>query len=53
MRTRKSGLFGTPKTEGSAVDQLFIKNVNPEAVVVEMNYNDNPWFPNVLSGEAL
>lgn len=42
-----------PKTEGSAVDQLFIKNVNPEAVVVEMNYNDNPWFPNVLEAERL
>lgn len=31
----------------------FIKNTPPEAVVVKMNWKDNPWFPEVLNMERL
>lgn len=34
-----------PKLEGSPVDSRFRKNPRPDSVVVEMNYQDNPWLP--------
>lgn len=37
-----------PKKKGSPVDKRFIQNANPNAVGVEMNYSDNPWFPEGL-----
>ena len=33
--------------------QRFIVNPPPGAVVVKMNYTDNPWFPSVLEQERL
>lgn len=29
----------------------FVENTPPEAWVVEVNYHDNPWFPDVLEKE--
>lgn len=29
----------------------FVENTPPEAWVVEVNYHDNPWFPEVLEKE--
>lgn len=31
----------------------FIENPPPDAVVVQINYADNPWFPDVLEAERL
>jgi phage terminase large subunit len=39
-----------PRLEGSPVDTRFRdpKNPDPTALIVELNYPDNPWFPPVL-----
>ncbi|MCX2589711.1 PBSX family phage terminase large subunit [Proteus penneri] len=42
-----------PERDGSATDKRFRKNPPDNAVVVEMNYGDNPWFPSVLEKERL
>lgn len=42
-----------PERGGSATDKRFRKNPPDNAVVVEMNYDDNPWFPSVLEDERL
>lgn len=42
-----------PERDGSATDKRFRKNPPENAVVVEMNYDDNPWFPLVLEDERL
>ncbi|MEX9893138.1 PBSX family phage terminase large subunit [Providencia rettgeri] len=42
-----------PERDGSATDKRFRKNPPDNAVVVEMNYDDNPWFPAVLEDERL
>lgn len=33
--------------------QRYVVNTPPDAVVVKMNYYDNPWFPDVLEEERL
>ena len=41
-----------PETKESPCNQTFVENVDPnESVVVEMNWRDNPWFPEVLRKE--
>ncbi|MEQ4898670.1 PBSX family phage terminase large subunit [Proteus vulgaris] len=42
-----------PERDGSATDKRFRKNPPGNAIVVEMNYDDNPWFPSVLEEERL
>ncbi|MEY0017729.1 PBSX family phage terminase large subunit [Providencia rettgeri] len=42
-----------PERDGSATDKRFRKNPPDNAVVIEMNYDDNPWFPSVLEYERL
>ncbi|HAI2653659.1 TPA: PBSX family phage terminase large subunit, partial [Escherichia coli] len=42
-----------PERDGSATDKRFRKNPPDNAIVVEMNYDDNPWFPSVLEEERL
>jgi phage terminase large subunit len=37
-----------PRTDGSPVDRRFVKDQPPRCRIVEMNYMDNPWFPEVL-----
>lgn len=38
-----------PETEGSATDERFRKaNLGDDGVIVEVNADDNPWFPDVL-----
>lgn len=37
-----------PRTEGSPVDKRFVQNVPPRSRIIELNYQDNPWFPPVL-----
>lgn len=40
-----------PESERSATYQRFIANPHPKSIVIEMNWRDNPWFPNVLRDE--
>ncbi|MDU0797296.1 phage terminase large subunit, partial [Pseudomonas aeruginosa] len=42
-----------PERDGSATDTRFRKNMPAGAKIVEMNYTDNPWFPDVLDQERL
>ena len=42
-----------PETKGSPTDIRFRQNPPENAVIVEMNYNDNPFFPDVLEQERL
>lgn len=39
--------------DGSPTDLRFIKHVPDNAKIVEVNYSDNPWFPDVLEQERL
>ena len=47
LRTPKSEIWTiwNPKLDGSPVDQRFRKNPPENAVIAEVNYFDNPWFP--------
>lgn len=40
-----------PELEGSATDKRFRKNDAPDVKIVEVNFDDNPWFPDVLERE--
>lgn len=40
-----------PHEDGDPTYQRFVLNPPPDAVVVEINYDDNPWFPDVLRRE--
>ncbi|MBW5801179.1 PBSX family phage terminase large subunit [Halomonas elongata] len=42
-----------PELDGSPTDQRFRKNAPEGAKIVELNYTDNPWFPDVLDQERL
>ncbi|EFC5297380.1 PBSX family phage terminase large subunit [Escherichia coli] len=42
-----------PERDGSATDRRFRKEAGDDCITVEMNYTDNPWFPDVLEGERL
>lgn len=47
IRAPKSEIWviWNPKNENSPVDKRFRQNTPPRSVFVEMNYEDNPWFP--------
>ena len=40
-----------PRTDGSPVDQRFIKHKPGRCRIAELNYQDNPWFPPELEEE--
>ncbi|HFU4543245.1 TPA: PBSX family phage terminase large subunit [Klebsiella variicola] len=40
-----------PERDGSPTDKRFRKEAGDDCITVEMNYQDNPWFPDVLEGE--
>ncbi|NBC75651.1 PBSX family phage terminase large subunit [Proteus mirabilis] len=42
-----------PEKDGSATDKRFRKTPPKNSIIVEMNYNDNPWFPDVLEEERI
>lgn len=42
-----------PEKDGSPTDKRFRKSPPPESKIVELNYTDNPWFPEVLDQERL
>lgn len=50
VREKGSEIWVTwnPERDGSATDKRFRKEAGDDCVTVEMNYQDNPWFPDVL-----
>jgi phage terminase large subunit len=50
LREEDSELWVTwnPKRKGSATDKRFRTNVSPRMKVAELNWRDNPWFPDIL-----
>lgn len=42
-----------PELESDETHQRFAVNPPPDCISIEMNYNDNPWFPEVLEKERL
>lgn len=42
-----------PEKDGSPTDKRFRKNPPANSKIVELNYTDNPWFPDVLEQERL
>ena len=42
-----------PRFDGSPVDNRFIKTPPSDALVAKMNWQDNPWFPDVLNRQRL
>ncbi len=40
-----------PDEETDPVDVQFVQRRPPDCVVTEINWNDNPWFPDVLKAE--
>lgn len=54
---RKEGseiwLSFNPELETDETYDRFITNQPEDAIIVEMNYTDNPWFPDVLEKERL
>ena len=55
VREEGSQLFisWNPEREGSATDLRFRQNPPEDWIGVEMNFSDNPWFPEVLEQERL
>lgn len=50
VREKGSEIWVTwnPERDGSATDKRFRKEAGADCITVEMNYQDNPWFPAVL-----
>lgn len=42
-----------PELDTDVTYERFVTNAPPNAMVVEVNYNDNPWFPEVLEQERV
>jgi phage terminase large subunit len=42
-----------PELDGSPTDNRFRKQIPDNAKIAELNYEDNPWFPDVLEQERL
>ena len=40
-----------PETKESPCDKTFITHAHPDSIIVDMNWRDNPWFPEVLKRE--
>lgn len=55
VREENSEIWVTwnPETEGSPTDKRFRQNPPENSIIVELNYNDNPFFPDVLEQERL
>lgn len=50
IRAPKSEIWviWNPKKDGSPTDKRFKKDQPPRSMIAEMNYSDNPWFPDEL-----
>lgn len=46
-------LTWNPESKDSATDRRFVQNPPEDARIVEMNFDDNPWFPPELEKERI
>lgn len=55
IRKPKSEIWITfnPELDTDETYARFVANPPPDSVIVQVNYNDNPWFPEVLERERL
>lgn len=55
IRAPGSEIWATynPQLETDETHQMFVVKPAPDTVCVEMNYNDNPWFPAELEAERI
>ncbi|HDL5265324.1 TPA: phage terminase large subunit, partial [Mannheimia haemolytica] len=55
VRENNSEIWVTwnPENRGSATDTRFRQNPPENSCIIEMSYQDNPWFPDVLEQERL
>lgn len=55
IRAPKSEIWAiwNPKRKDSPVDKRFISSKPDRSVVVELNYSDNPWFPDELEEQRV
>lgn len=55
IRKESSEIWVTfnPELDDDDTYLRFVTNTPPDAVVVKVNYSDNPWFPKVLEAERL
>jgi len=55
IRAPKSEIWviWNPRIDGSPVDTRFVKHTPPRSKIVELNYQDNPMFPDVLEEQRL
>lgn len=53
IRAPKSEIWATynPELETDEIHQMAVINPPPDTISVEINYPDNPWFPEVLEAE--
>jgi len=42
-----------PESKESATHKRFVEQTPDDAIIVDMNWRDNPWFPDVLNNERL
>ena len=42
-----------PESKESATHKRFVEQAPDDAIIVDMNWRDNPWFPEVLNNERL
>lgn len=51
IRAPKSEIWcvWNPKKDGSPIDNRLVKNPETRSAIAQVNYNDNPWFPDVLN----
>jgi len=55
IRAKGSQIWASwnPRRKGDAIDDFFRVRRPRDAIVVEVNWRDNPWFPKVLEDERL
>ena len=55
MRVTGAEIWATfnPDSEDDYVYNRFVKNTDPDALVIEMNWRDNPWFNEEMNSERL
>jgi len=55
LREEDSELWLTwnPELETAATNKRFFNSTDPRVKIVEMNYRDNPWFPQILERQRL
>jgi len=42
-----------PESEDAPIEQRFLKTSDPKIKIIEINWRDNPWFPEILNRERI